>query len=330
MRQLATLQLIDEINPIPDADAIEVATVNGWKVVVKKNEFKAGDKIVFLEIDSWVPHTLAPFLSKNEPREYQGVKGEKLRTVKLRGQISQGLILPTSVLPDADLEIGSNVTETLGITKWEAPVSAQLAGMSLGSFPSFLIKTDEERVQNLKKYWHNFVGLTFNVHEKLDGSSCTVYRKDGEFGVCSRNLDLKQTENNSFWRVALENKLDELLPDNLCIQGELVGPGIQKNIYALPNLRLYVFNVFDIVACKYLEVDKAKEIAEGLGLTWVPFHSNHTITEHDTVESLLAMAEGGSVLNSKTEREGLVWRFDGEERISFKTISNKFLLKHND
>ncbi len=330
MRQLATLQLIDEINPIPDADAIEVATVNGWKVVVKKNEFKAGDKIVFLEIDSWVPHTLAPFLSKNEPREYQGVKGEKLRTVKLRGQISQGLILPTSVLPDADLEIGSNVTETLGITKWEAPVSAQLAGMSLGSFPSFLIKTDEERVQNLKKYWRNFVGLTFNVHEKLDGSSCTVYRKDGEFGVCSRNLDLKQTENNSFWRVALENKLDELLPDNLCIQGELVGPGIQKNIYALPNLRLYVFNVFDIVACKYLEVDKAKEIAEGLGLTWVPFHSNHTITEHDTVESLLAMAEGGSVLNSKTEREGLVWRFDGEERISFKTISNKFLLKHND
>ncbi len=330
MRQLATLQLIDEINPIPDADAIEVATVNGWKVVVKKNEFKAGDKIVFLEIDSCVPHTLAPFLSKNEPREYQGVKGEKLRTVKLRGQISQGLILPTSVLPDADLEIGSNVTETLGITKWEAPVSAQLAGMSLGSFPSFLIKTDEERVQNLKKYWRNFVGLTFNVHEKLDGSSCTVYRKDGEFGVCSRNLDLKQTENNSFWRVALENKLDELLPDNLCIQGELVGPGIQKNIYALPNLRLYVFNVFDIVACKYLEVDKAKEIAEGLGLTWVPFHSNHTITEHDTVESLLAMAEGGSVLNSKTEREGLVWRFDGEERISFKTISNKFLLKHND
>lgn len=330
MRQLATLQLIDEINPIPDADAIEVATVNGWKVVVKKNEFKAGDKIVFLEIDSWVPHTLAPFLSKNEPREYQGVKGEKLRTVKLRGQISQGLILPTSVLPDADLEIGSNVTETLGITKWEAPVSAQLAGMSLGSFPSFLIKTDEERVQNLKKYWRNFVGLTFNVHEKLDGSSCTVYRKDGEFGVCSRNLDLKQTENNSFWRVALENKLDELLPDNLCIQGELVGPGIQKNIYSLPNLRLYVFNVFDIVAYKYLEVDKAKEIAEGLGLTWVPFHSNHTITEHDTIESLLAMAEGGSALNPKTEREGLVWRFDGEERISFKTISNKFLLKHND
>ena len=330
MRQLATLQLIDEINPIPDADAIEVATVNGWKVVVKKNEFKAGDKIVFLEIDSWVPHTLAPFLSKNEPREYQGVKGEKLRTVKLRGQISQGLILPTSVLPDADLEIGSNVTETLGITKWEAPVSAQLTGMSLGSFPSFLIKTDEERVQNLKKYWHFFVGLTFNVHEKLDGSSCTVYRKDGEFGVCSRNLDLKQTENNSFWRVALENKLDELLPDNLCIQGELVGPGIQKNIYSLPNLRLYVFNVFDIVAYKYLEVDKAKEIAEGLGLTWVPFHSKHTITEDDTIESLLAMAEGGSALNPKTEREGLVWRFDGEERISFKTISNKFLLKHND
>jgi RNA ligase (TIGR02306 family) len=330
MRQLATLQKIDKINPIPDADAIEVATVNGWKVVVKKNEFKVGDKIVFFEIDSWVPHALAPFLSKNEPKTYQGIQGEKLRTIKLRGQISQGLILPESILGNSNLEIGSDVTEILGVVKWEPPISAQLEGMTKGNFPSFLIKTDEERVQNLSKYWNDYIGLTFNVHEKLDGSSCTIYRYNDEFGVCSRNLDLKQTEGNSFWKVALENKLDENLPNNLCIQGELVGPGVQKNIYGLPNLRLYVFNVYDILEGKYIEIERAKEIAESLGLTWAPFHSNYTITNEDTVQSLLSMAEGGSALNPNTEREGLVWRSNGTERISFKTISNKFLLKNND
>lgn len=170
MRKLASIRRIADIQPIDGADAIEVATIDGWKVVVKRGEFTVGDLAVYLEIDSWVPHELAPFLSKGqEPRVYNGVKGERLRTIKLRGQVSQGLLLPVessgslhiiewscagkSLVMDAldgnfDPE-GFDATEILGIQKWEAPIPAQLQGQAAGMFPTSLIpKTDQERIQN--------------------------------------------------------------------------------------------------------------------------------------------------------------------------------------
>ncbi len=169
-RKLASIRRIADIQPIEGADAIVVATIDGWKVVVKKDEFKAGDLALYLEIDSWVPHELAPFLSKGqEPREYNGVKGERLRTIKLRGQVSQGLLLPASVAEDyvnlacdsdgSDvpqilpqrpvIEEGTDLTELLSIQKWEAPIPAQLQGQAKGTFPTSLIpKTDQERIQN--------------------------------------------------------------------------------------------------------------------------------------------------------------------------------------
>lgn len=169
MRKLASIRQIAEINPIEGADAIEVATVDGWKVVIKKGEYAVGALVVYLEIDSWVPTELAPFLSKGqEPREYNGVKGERLRTVKLRGQISQGLLLPVEWHGDRDkfpcilafkhedgigfyrqVTPGDDVTEALNIQKWESVLPAQLAGMAAGLFPTSLIpKTDQERIQN--------------------------------------------------------------------------------------------------------------------------------------------------------------------------------------
>jgi len=156
-RKLATIRTIDAINPIDGADAIEVATVGGWKVVVKKGEFNVKDLAVYFEIDSWMPTELAPFLSKGkEPREYNGVKGERLRTVRLRKQLSQGLLLPIDALKlgtfVATLSDDTNdVTELLGIQKWEPPFNAQLAGMCKGNFPSFIPKTNEERIQNLSR-----------------------------------------------------------------------------------------------------------------------------------------------------------------------------------
>ena len=115
-RKLATVRCIDSIDPIPGADAIEVATVGGWKTVVaKKDGFKAGDLAIYCEVDSWIPTELAPFLSKgNEPREYNGVKGERLRTIKLRGTLSQGLILPMTG-QNPLLREGDDLTEFLGI-----------------------------------------------------------------------------------------------------------------------------------------------------------------------------------------------------------------------
>ena len=145
---MATLRFIDAIDSIDGADAIEVATVGGWKVVTRKGEFKAGDLAVYCEIDSWIPHNIAPFLCRGvEPRKYNGVDGERLRTVKLRGQISQGLLLPRHVVLDkiGEIEVDMDVTEILGIQKWEAPIPAQLAGVMRGNFPSFIPKTDQER-----------------------------------------------------------------------------------------------------------------------------------------------------------------------------------------
>lgn len=151
-RKLASIRKITEIRPIPGADAIECAYVGGWPVVTKKGEYKVGDLAVYCELDSWIPHDLAPWLSKGkEPREYNGVKGERLRSVRLRGQISQGLLLPTSILDERGLwplagnPVGHDLTAQLGIQKWEAPIPACLAGQVRGNFPSFIPKTDQER-----------------------------------------------------------------------------------------------------------------------------------------------------------------------------------------
>jgi RNA ligase (TIGR02306 family) len=338
MRTLASIQTIDDIQPIPGADAIEVASILGWKVVVKKGEFYVGDKIVYLEIDSWVPNTIAPFLSKgNEPREFEGVKGERLRTVKLRGQISQGLVLPLGIIPLSygygfNAPIGEDVTDILGIKKYEAPVSAALAGQVRGNWPSFLQKTDETRIQAMPKLLDQIRGFTLVAHEKLDGSSMTVYNNEGDFGVCSRNLNLTETDGNAFWQVARKYDLRNALGEGFCIQGELVGPGVQANKYNLTELDLYAFNVFDIKNGKYLNTEDAKLITSTIGLKWVPYVTEIEVTDEVTVDSLLALAEGKSVLNSKQEREGLVWRTTTEMelhrvgRVSFKTISNKFLL----
>jgi len=147
MRKLASIQKIIDIHPIEGADAIEVATINSWKVVVKKGEFNVGDLVVYLEVDSWVPTALAPFLTKGkEPREYDGIKGERLRTIKLRGQLSQGLILPLEYSPGLYIQ-GSeddDVSELLGVVKYDPPVNAQVAGIAHGNFPSMIPKTDED------------------------------------------------------------------------------------------------------------------------------------------------------------------------------------------
>lgn len=338
-RKLASIQRILALDPIEGADMIELATVLGWKVVVKKNEYKVGDLVIYLEIDAWVPHELAPFLSKgSEPREYEGVKGERLKTIRLRGQISQGLILPIPSIMEDSLELleGDDVTDHLGIKKWEAPIPTQLRGVAKGNFPSFIRKTDEDRLQSKPQYLSLCVNTVIRGHEKLDGSSCTIYFNNGEFGVCSRNLNLKETQDNSFWQIARKYNLREKMSNlgrNIAIQGELVGPGIQGNKYNLKELDYFVFSLFCIDSQEYLDDLDMKLMAESLGLKYCPHVEDVSVYESTTVDSLLKLAEGKSKLNPKQEREGVVWRpvlnikdRKSGERVSFKTISNKFLL----
>lgn len=339
MRKLATIRKINEIRPIEGADAIEAAVVGGWTVVIKRGEFLAGDLAVYLEIDSWVPNDLAPFLSKgSEPREFNGIKGERLRTVKLRGQVSQGLLIPISAvygkIGSIDIQEGRDITELLSIQKWEAPIPAQLAGEVEGAFPSFIPKTDQERIQNLSEeldVWRA-KAFTWEVSEKLDGSSMTVYFKDGKFGVCSRNWELRETQGNTLWNVARKYKLEEILSKtgNYALQGELIGEGIQGNPYKLKGQDFFIFDIYDIDKKEYMRPTNRRAFAQTRGLKHVPiFKAEHIIRE--TLEQLLKGAEAKSVMGDITgpEREGLVYKCN-EFDSSFKAISNKFLLKGGD
>ena len=356
-RKLASIRKISDISPIEGADKIELATVDGWKVVVAKDVgHKVGDMVVYCEIDSFLPiKEEFEFLRKSSYKKMGDQEGFRLKTIKLRGQVSQGLIMPISVLNQGEemvvgtsqqpwgdqlqlgpydnalvIEEGVDVTNLLGIVKYEPPIPAELAGKVKGLFPSFLQKTDEERVQNITKEYQEFLYQSkhqFYVTEKLDGSSSTFYYKDGEFGVCSRNLELLETEGNTFWKVAREMNLEEKLKStnkNICLQGELIGEGIQGNPYKIKGQKVMFFNAFDIDKHERMTMPQFLELMEKLNLQHVPCLELPFLLPN-TVEGMLKYAEGTSILNRQTEREGVVVRsFDN--KISFKAISNNFLL----
>lgn len=337
-RAMASIRRIDKIEPIEGADKIVKATVGGWQLVTAiANGFYEGDLVVYCEIDSWIPTTVAPFLTKpgHFPKTFNGVEGEKLRTIKLRGQLSQGLLLPLSVLTMVESELfeGLDVTLPLGIQKYEAPIPAQLAGLVKGNFPSQIPKTDQERIQNIKKEIQvaREDGLRFEVTEKLEGSSMTCYVIDGVFGVCSRNLDLKRDENNTFWKVAIEEDIEkEMLALNadFAIQGELVGPGIQGNIYKLNKHRFFVFDVYNIKAGSYLDPIDRQQLVKNMCLDHVPVLGTTVL---DDMDEMIQSADGMSVLGDITGplREGLVFK-EMNGGMSFKIISNKYLLGQKD
>jgi RNA ligase (TIGR02306 family) len=333
-RQLATIRKIVAIEPIEGADAIEVAVVDGWKVVVKKGEFTVDQLAVYFEIDSWVPTELAPFLSKGkEPREYEGVKGERLRTVKLRGQISQGLLLPlepTCANIVSELFEGLDVSVPLNINKWERPMNAQLAGMARGNFPALVPKTDQARIQNLTRNFEKLQEDTWSITEKLDGSSCTFYLdNEGEFHVCSRNLDLKFDEANTFWKLALQLNVEDIMRRNsmsgMAIQGEMIGEGIQGNQYKT-KLDFYVYDMYNVSTGEYILPIQLEAACKRLGLKHVPILVSATEIKEQTIQSIIDFAEGKSQLNG-SEREGVVFKSNTVHDLSFKAISNKWLLK---
>ena len=351
-RKLAKIVKIDDVIPHPNADQLDIVVWGGWNVIVRKNEFKAGDLCVACEIDSWVPNSLAPFLSKGQPpREYNGVKGERLRTIKLRGQISQGLVLPLSALPYKEshwyddpedgllkemtyvpYEAGDDVTEILSIQKYEAPIPACLSGVMKGNFPSHTPKTDELRIQSFtNEEIEELLTYTYIVTEKIDGSSFTSFSYNGNFGVCSRNLELIETEGNTLWAVANKYNLKNALPvlGNISISGEIVGPGIQKNPYNLKEHDVYVFYAWNIDTQEYLSESKLNEILTNLGMKRVPIIHDSLEISSFTINDIITMADGKSALNPNTNREGLVFKTDNRSK-SWKIISNQFLLKEKD
>ena len=239
--KLASIQILTEIRPIEGADRIEAATVLGYQTVIKKGEFRSGDRCVWHEPDT---------VTAEKPEyEFLRQQGFRLKVSRFKGQTSQGLALPLSVLPPGDYAVGGDVTELTGIRKYEKPLSPMLFGVAKGGFPSWIPKTDEPNLRSFPEALAEFTGRESVITQKIDGTSGTFYMRGEEFGACTRNLELLDDPASIFWRVAREFRLREALATlggDFAIQGEVHGEGIQSNHLGVKGLKFAVFNLFDI------------------------------------------------------------------------------------
>lgn len=339
-RKLASIQLVHSIQPILNADAIEFARIQGWQCVVKKGEFQPGDSGVFFEIDSIPPNDPRfEFLWLNKKVVItQQPENFRLKTLRLRGVLSQGLLLPLNQFPEitSDCSSGTDVTDVLKVRKWEAPLPMDddVAGPFLLGVP----KTDEMRVQSVPEVLQELSGLPYVITLKCDGTSATYgyHRETSEFIVCGRNWSLKRGS-GGYWKMAEKYNLEQSLQTypHLVLQAELVGPGIQKNRLGLSDVQLRVFNVYDQNEGRYLDHPEASKFLGKIQVPMVDIVEQGESFGH-SLESLLSLAEG-HYPGTQNEREGLVIRHQSERfsttlggRLSFKAISNRFLLSGGD
>ncbi len=353
-RKLASIQKILDIKPIEGADTIVCATVLGWHVVTRKDEFKVGDLCVYFEVDSLLPVTEDfAFLAKGRVKKsYFGGKeyeGYRLRTIKLRGQVSQGLCLPMSILtgkkypndarevPVYDYKEGLDVSALLGVVKYEGAIPACLTGVVRGLFPSYIPKTDEIRLQAVPQILERHKAKRFYVTEKVDGTSMTVFLKDGELHVCSRGLDLLESDKNTYWQVVRALNLEEklrTLAKPYALQGEVVGDHIQNNRLKINGHTSFFFNIYDIEKGKFLAYTDFMSTIKELDVPVVPLIDDN-FTLLPTVDEMVVYATRKSVI-ADTEVEGVVIRSIEETqdedlgRLSFKVINPEFLLKYGE
>ena len=338
-RKLASVQYIHHITPIEGADRIECVHVLGWQCVANKGQFKVGDHCVYMEVDSFLPICEQfEFLRKSSYKKSEILgEGFRLKTQKFRGQISQGLVQPLSILPEGNYELGDDVTDLLGIRKWEVEERVTNSGTVIGDFPDGIPKTDELRVQSYPELIDEFKEVKgYYISTKMDGCSVTMYWKDGHFGICGRNYEYADDDKCAMWKYAHEHGIPERvagagLPD-IAIQGEFCGAGIQKNRLKLAKPEWYVFTMIDLATHRRLSLEKMKEICENLKLTMVPVEEVKDDFAYDRVEVLLERAKGK--YTSGMNKEGIVIRplepiysptIEGP--LSMKVLNNDYLLK---
>lgn len=341
MRNLVSVQEVKGILPIPDADAIEVVEVLGWKLVVKKNEFHVGDKVVYFEVDSFLPiEDRYEFLRGSSFKKHPTLgEGFKIKTIKLRGQISQGLALSLPTLGLEDLPVGTDVTDRLGVRKWEPIESLSDWGVMREGLPDGVSKTDETRIQSIyDEIMPQFNGRRYYISTKIDGTSITMLRQNGEFKVCSHCNEILNTAPSSIWDYARKHNVEQKMIDanigNYAFQGEMAGPGIQKNRLNLSAPKWFVFTVKDLNTGKRLGLEEMKILCEKVGLEMVPIEEegDNLIDKYPTLDALLERAKGK--YHSGQNKEGIVIRpvepvysqiVGGA--LSFKVLNNDYLLK---
>jgi len=335
--KLASIEVIKKLRLHPNADRLEIAEVLGWQTVVEKGLHREGDKIVFICIDTIVPRKeWSEFLVKKETPD----KPIRLKTIKLRGEYSAGIVLPLVVLPDLeDLDVGTDVTSLLGIKKYVKELPANLSGENEGEFPTHIIsKTDEDNgLSNLELVEEVLKYESVTITQKYDGSSITLIVDEGKLvKVCSRNLSKKDTETSVFWNAA--RKLQ--IPENWTgvIQGELCGPGIQKNTAGLTEIQIFVFQIKTNTDGqeRYLNYDEMKKFCENqLRCAVVPFvvklNTQHSLALYEQPLAKLQELADRQVYSNNEPCEGIVVRpsayprsFASRRPLGFKIINRTY------
>ena len=338
-RKLASVQYVHHITSIEGADRIECVHVLGWQCVANKGQFKVGDHCVYMEVDAFLPICEQFEFLRNSSYKKSEILGEgfRLKTQKFRGQISQGLVQPLSILPEGNYELGDDVTDLLGIRKWEVEERVTNSGTVIGEFPDGIPKTDELRVQSYPELIGEFKAVKgYYISTKMDGCSVTMYWKDGHFGICGRNCEYADDDKCAMWKYAHEHGIPERVAEAhlpaIAIQGEFCGAGIQKNRLKLTKPEWYVFTMIDLVTHRRLSLENMKEICENLKLTMVPIEEVDDDFAYDSVEILLERAKGKCP--SGMNKEGIVIRplepvysptIEGP--LSMKVLNNDYLLK---
>lgn len=372
-RVLARVVRIDDVKTHPNADSLDLALVGGWQCVIKRGEYKAGDLAIYIEVDSMVPveNPVFEFLRGRNMVAKDGKEYSRIKTMKLRKELSQGLIVPISAAGVSNPKDDQDLTDQMGILKYVKPseqaaidggakAKGERKGTSKLGFPNFIPKTDQARVQNIKMAYENAYakGEKFEVTFKLDGSSLTIWHKDGEVGVASRNVGFRledekigfftavknlfkgtgwkrviKKDSNHFTEMAdqldLGNRLRKL-GLNIALQGELVAPNIQGNFEGVDKPEYYVYDIYNISESRYALPEEREEIlsklnfTEGQRVKSVPLYLWNVGVPAD-MQAVIKMASGDSALNGKY-REGLVFKSMSRD-FSFKVISNEYLLK---
>ncbi|MBB5226853.1 2'-5' RNA ligase [Treponema ruminis] len=348
MRKLASVQTIWDVQSIEGADRIEVVSVLGWKCVTKKGVFKKYDLCVYFEVDAFLP--VKPefeFLRDGCYRcnELNG-EGFLMKTRNFRGQVSQGLVLPLSILDGIEpldghaWKTGDIVSEQLGVKKWEVAEIATGSGRVIGDFPHGIPKTDEIRVQAEPGLIDEFKGVPYYISTKMDGTSVTMYLIDGDFGVCSRNYEIADDETSPAWKFVHKHNVIEKIKKgaeaiglkNVAVQGEFCGEGIQKNPLKLVTAEWYVFTLRDMDQGKRLGLKTMQAFCDVAGLNMVPVEETGDNLPYKTVDEFIERAKGKYA--SGNHKEGIVIRpiepvyskiLEGP--LSMKVINNDYLLK---
>ena len=340
MNKIATIQKVTNVRAHPNADALDLCNILGWQVVVKRNEFKEGEFCVYIPIDSVLP---------DKPEfEFLRNKDFRIKTIKLRGNLSQGICFPLSILgdtwnairsnsPDISLE-GSDVTELVGATHYEKPIAPELAGRVVGGFPGWLRITDELNIKSYPEILTEMAGRPYYITRKDDGQSATYFLKDGAFGVCSRKLQLAD-DGNGYWAMAHKYELEARMRswfgnDDIAIQAEIVGPPIQGNKMGLKEKELHIFNLvaknreympFEKLRefCEFAKIPMVTQIDVGLAFMYdLPYLQN--------LANNLKYPNGSAAEGIVIRPTEYVYSPTTEWALSGKVVSETFQVKHEE